>query len=146
MLPVASTRNSRFPAEYSANWIDIVSVATCVGVALAGMEVAVRVAVGGSVEVGVAIIGVADGPVAVGKACVAVSVGVRVGVGVERRRITNERTVDHAPLVPLAVRPRTRHQNVRSLVNVCDVWVCVSPVRERTSGELNELESSIWIW
>ena len=76
----------------------------------------------------------------------AVRDGVRVGVGVERRRITNERTVDHAPLVPLAVRPRTRHQNVRSLVKVCVVWGCVIPVRERISGELNELESSTWIW
>ena len=107
---------------------------------------AVRVGVGGSVEVGAEIVAVADGPVAVGKGCVAARVGVRVGVGVERRRITNERTVDHDPFVPLAACPRTRHQNVRSLVNVCVVWVCVSAVRERTSGELNELESSIWIW
>ena len=126
LLLVASTLNRRFPASYSATWIETVSVATvglataCEGVALAG-TVAVLVGVGGGVAVGVATTGVADGPVAVGIGCVAVKVGVGVGVGVVRRRITNERTVDQAPLVPLAVRPRTRHQNVRSLVKVCDV-------------------------
>lgn len=109
LLLVASTRSSAFPAEYSASWMDMVSAAGTVAV-LVGVE--------GRVEVGVTIVGVADGPVAVGKGGVAVRVGVRVGVGVVRRRITKERTVDHAPLVPLAVRPRTRHQNVRSLVNV----------------------------
>ena len=110
--------------------------------------VAVRVGVGVRVKVGVGIacvaVGVADGPVAVGKGGVAVGVGVRVGVGEVICLITNERTVDHAPLVPLVVRPRTRHQNVRSLVSVCEVWVCVIPVRERT-GELKVLASSIWI-
>jgi len=49
---------------------------------------------------------------------VAVRVGVRVGVGVVMRWITNELTVDHAPLVPLAVRLRTRHQNVPWLSNI----------------------------
>jgi hypothetical protein len=150
LLPVASTRNSSFPAEYSASWMDMVSVATvglagtCEGVALGG-TVAVLVAVGSTVvgvregvTVNATSVGVADGPIAVGTGCVA--------VGVVSRRITNERIVDHAPFVPLAVRPRTRHQKVRSLVKVWEVWVCVSPVRERTSGELNELESSIWIW
>ena len=73
-----------------------------------------------------------------------VAVGVRVGVGEAMRRISKERTVDHAPFMPLAVRPRTRHQKVRSLVSVWVVWVCVIPVRERT-GELNVLASSIWI-
>ena len=143
MLPVASTRNSSLPAEYSASCMDMVSLATVVGVRLGVEEaiaVGVRVAVGGSVEVDVA-----DGPVAVGKGCVVVSVGVRLGVGVVRRLITNERTVDQAPLVPLAVRARTRHQKVVSLVSVWVVWVCVIPVRERT-GELKLLESSIWIW
>ena len=32
LLLVASTRNSSFPAEYSASWIDTVSAATVVGV------------------------------------------------------------------------------------------------------------------
>ena len=130
--------------------METVSAATVVGVRVGvseGIAVGVRVAVGGRVEVGVD-----DGPLAVGTGDVAVRVGVRVcegvadAVGVVLRRITNERTVDQAPLVPPAVRPRTRHQNVRSLVKVCEVWVCVIPVRDRTSGELNELESSIWIW
>ena len=136
LLPVASTLSSSLSASYSASWMDTVSAA--------GM-VAVLVGVGGRVEVGVTTVGVADEPVAVGKGCVAVRVGVRVGVGVVRRLITKERTVDHAPLVPLAVRPRTRHQKVRSLLNVWVVCVCVSPVRDRTKGELKELESSIWI-
>ena len=137
MLPVASTRNSSLPAEYSASWIDMVSLATVVGV---------RVVVGGRVEVGVD-----AGPVAVGTGDAAVGVGVRVckavavAVGVVGRLITNERTLDQAPLVPLAVRPRTRHQKVPSLVRVWVVWVCVIPVREST-GELKLLESSIWIW
>ena len=128
------------------------------GIALGGTAVAVRVgvAIAGvgvreGVVVGATSVGVAEGPVAVGKGCMTVAVGVRVcegvagAVGVLMRRITKERTVDHAPLVPLAVRPRTRHQKVRSLVSVCEVWVCVIPVRERT-GELNVLASSIWIW
>lgn len=109
------------------------------GVVVAGAEVAVGGAV---VRVGVGSAGVAVG---VNGALVAVertAVGVRVAVGVVRRCITNERTVDQAPLVPLAVRPRTRHQKVRSLVNVCVVWVCVIPVREST-GELKVLASSI---
>ena len=46
LLPVASTRTWALPAAYSANWIETVSVATCVGVALGGTDVAVRVAVG----------------------------------------------------------------------------------------------------
>ena len=77
------------------------------GVAVGGADVAVLVGVGSaSVAVGVA------------SALVAVGVGVRVEVGAVTRWITNERTVDHAPFVPPAVRPRTRHQNVRSLVSV----------------------------
>lgn len=146
LLPVASTRSSSLPAEYSANWMDTVSVATVgvdgtwEGVALGGTEVGVRE----GVAVAAASVGVADRPVAVDTSCVTVGVGVRVGVGVVSRLIANERTADHAPLVPLAVRPRTRHQKVRSLVNVWVVWVCVIPVRERT-GELKVLASSIWI-
>src|SRR5687768_18614604 len=86
LLPVASTRNWAFPAAYSASWIETVSVARCVGVALGGTEVAVRVAVGPAgtgvavagaevgaevgvrvaVEVGGATVGVGDGLVAVG--------------------------------------------------------------------------------
>ena len=120
MLPVASTRNSSLPAEYSANWIDTVSLAMVVAVRVSvaeGIAVGVRVAVDGRVAAGVD-----EGP-----ATVAVRVGVRVcegagvTVGAVIRRITNERTVDQAPLVPPDVRPRTRHQKVRSLVNVCDV-------------------------
>ena len=123
--------------------MDTVSAATVVGVRVIvgeGIVVGVRVAVGGKVEVGVA-----EGPVAVGKGCVGARVGVRVVVGAETCLITNDRTEDHAPFVPLAVRPRTRHQKVRSLLRVWVVWVCVMPVRERT-GELNVLASSIWIW
>ena len=125
MLPVASTRNSSLPAEYSANWIDTVSLAMVVAVRVSvaeGIGVEVRVAVGGRVKVGVD-----EGPAVVGTGAVAVRVGVRVcegaavTVGEVMRRITNERTVDQAPLVPPDVRPRTRHQKVRSLVNVCDV-------------------------
>ena len=99
--------------------------------AAAGVDV--RVAVGGTlVGVGPASVVVGGMFVAVGAGCVAVGIGVdgnavavgtddvdvRVGVGVVICRITNERTVDHAPFVPPAVRPRTRHQYVRSLVNV----------------------------
>ena len=131
---VASTLNSAFPAEYSASWMDTVSAAGIV---------AVLVGVGGRVEVGITIVGVADGPVAVGKGGVAVRVGVRVGVDVEdgtvvvgvgeasggaSRLISNERTDDQALFIPPAVRARTRHQKRRSLVKVCVVWVCVSPV------------------
>lgn len=121
LLPVASTRNWALPAEYSANWIEMLSAATVVGVRVfvgEAIAVGVRVAVGGKVEVGVA-----EGPV-VGEGRVEVGVAEGpMGVGVAIRRITNERTVDQAPFVPLAVLPRTRHQNVRSLVNVCVVWV-----------------------
>jgi hypothetical protein len=87
-----------------------------------GIAVGVRVAVDGRVDAGVD-----EGPAVVGTGAVAVRVGVRVcegaavTVGEVIRRITNERTVDQAPLVPPDVRPRTRHQKVRSLVNVCDV-------------------------
>ena len=84
-------------------------------VAVAGAEVGVRV----TVEVGGATVGVKVGPMAV---------GVRVGVGREAPRlISKERTADQAPLTP-PIRPRTRHQKRRSLVKVCVVWVCVSPV------------------
>ena len=88
-----------------------------------------RVAVGGiavDVSVGGAKVGV-EGAVEVGGATVDVdgrAVGVRVcegvaeAVGAVTCVITNERTVDHAPLVPPDVRPRTRHQKVRWLVNV----------------------------
>ena len=123
LLPVASTRSSSFPEEYSASWMETVSDATVglpasgVGVALGGAEVGVRVGVAGTrvgvregVAVAAASVGVTDSPVAVETGCVGTRVGVRVGVGVVRRRISNERTVDHAPLLPLAVRPRTRHQ------------------------------------
>lgn len=85
LLLVASTFKSAFPIEYSANWIDTVSIAivgvagTRDGVALTE-RVAVLVAVAGRVAVGVKAIGVADGRVAVGNACVAFGVGVRVGV------------------------------------------------------------------
>ena len=102
---------------------------------MAGAKVGVRV----TVEVGGATVGVRVGPVAVG-------VRVGVGSGGASRRISNERTEDQALFIPPAVRARTRHQKRRSLVKVWLVWVWVSPVLERTSGELNELESSIWIW
>ena len=73
MLPVASTRNSLFPAEYSARWIEIVSVATVVGVwVLVGEGIAVEVCVAVEARGRVA---VAEGRTAVGAA-----VGVRVGV------------------------------------------------------------------
>ena len=91
---------------------DLVGVAVLVGVG------SPRVGVREGVAVGARSVGVADRPVTVGKGCVAVGVAVRAGGGVERRLITKERTVDHAPLVPLAVRARTRHQKVRSLVKV----------------------------
>ena len=81
----------------------LVGVAVLVSVGSAGVGVREGVAVGASS------VGVADGPIAV---------GVRVRVGAVTCVITNERTVDHAPFLPLAVRPRTRHQNVRWLVNV----------------------------
>ena len=61
LLPVASTRNCAFPAEYSASWMEMVSAATVVGVRVfvgEGIVVGVRVAVGGNVSVGVA-----EGPV-----------------------------------------------------------------------------------
>ena len=142
--------------------MDTVSAtAVRVAVALAGTEVEVggrevcvdaRVTVGGAdvgvrvkVEVGGTTVGVSDGPAVVGTDCVAVGVRVSVGDGGATCLTSNERTVDHAPFVPLDVRPRTRHQKRRSLVNVWVVWVCVIPVRERT-GELKVLESSIWIW
>lgn len=111
------------------------------GVAVGGIAVTVDVG-NAEVEVERTFVAVDGASVEVGAGCVAV--GVRVGVGEVMRRISNERTVDHAPFVPLEVRPRTRHQNVRSLVSVCEVWVCVIPVRERM-GELNVLASSIWI-
>ena len=124
MLPVASTRSCRFPESYSARWIDTVSAAT--GVAVRVAAGATFVGVGPvSVEVGGTFDAVGAGCVAVGIGvkgnAVAVGrgdVGVRVGVGAAACAITNERTVDHAPLVPLAVRPRTRHQYVRWLVKV----------------------------
>ena len=110
-------------------------------VAVGGTPVIVDVS-NAEVAVGGASVDVDCALVEVGAGCVAVSV--RVGVGEVMRRISNERTADHAPFVPFAVRPRTRHQKRRSLVSVWVVWVCVIPVRERT-GELNVLESSIWI-
>ena len=123
MLPVASTRSRRFPESYCATWIETVSAATvAVLVAVGGTAVTVdvgstEVAVGTAfVEVGCIGVNVAITLVEVGAGCVAVSV--RVGVGAVTCVITNERTVDHAPFVPPDVRPRTRHQNVRSLVNV----------------------------
>lgn len=143
LLLLASTRSSRLSLSYSASWMETVSatavgvLTTCEGVALGSTAVGVLVDVG-TADVGVT---VAGRDVAVG----GTAVEVRVGVGAVTRLITNERTADHAPLVPLAVRPRTRHQNVRSLLKVWVVWVCVIPVRERTNGELKELESSIWI-
>ena len=110
--------------------------ASCEGVAVGGAEVAVGGAV---VLVGV---GVNSELVAVGKA----EPGVCVAVGREAPcLISNERIEDHAPLVPPAVRPRTRHQKRPSIVKVCEVWVCVSPLLETTSGALNDFESSIWI-
>ena len=111
---------------------------------MGGIVVAVGrtfVGVGGaSVDVDATLVAVSAGCVAVG---VRVCEGVAEAVGEVPRLISNGRTVDHEPIVPLAVRARTRHQNVRSLVNVWEVWVCVIPVRER-SGELNVLASSIW--
>ena len=142
LLPVASTRNCAFPAEYSANWMDMVSAATLVAVRVGvaeGIAVGVRVGVGGKVEVGVA-----DGPAAVGKGCAAVGVRVGEGNGEAPRLISNERTADQAPLTP-SIRPRTRHQKRRSLMKVCVVWVWVSPVCCATKGRLKELESSNWI-
>ena len=85
----------------------------CEEVALGRAEVGVG-GVGVLVGVGSAGVNVAGRAVAVGRT----AVGVRVGVGEVIRRITNVRTADHAPFVPLAVRPRTRHQKVRSLVSV----------------------------
>ena len=126
-LPVASTRSRRFPESYSATWIETVSAATVrvavglerTGVAVGGITVAVnvggaKVGVEGAVEVGGATVDVDGRAVAVGRR----AVGVRVRVGEVMLLITNKRMVDHAPLVPPAVRPRTRHQNVRSLVSV----------------------------
>lgn len=140
LLLVASTRSRRFPESYSATWIETVSAAvvavltTCDGVGLGRTLVGVRVGVGNA-AVGVDVVAKA---VAVGRT----AVGVRVGVGAVTCRISNERTTDQAPFVPLAVRPRTRHQYVRCVLRVWVVWVCVIPVRERT-GELNVLASSI---
>ena len=108
LLPVASTRSSSLPAEYSASWMETVSDAT-VGLPASGVA-GTRVGVPEGVAVAAASVGVTDSPVAVETGCVGTRVGGRVGVGVVRRRISNERTVDHAPLLPLAVRPRTRHQ------------------------------------
>lgn len=123
LLPVASTRSRRFPESYSATWIETVSGATVrVDVGLERTSVAVG---GIAVAVDVGNAEVADGGRAVGVDGTTVdvddtivAVGVRMGVGAVTCVITNERTVDHAPFVPLAVRPRTRHQNVRWLLNV----------------------------
>lgn len=122
--------------------MEIVSAARVVGVRVGvdeGIAVGVRVGVGGKVDVGVA-----DGPVAVGKGCEAVGVRVGEGSGEAPRLTSNERTVDQAPFVPPPVIARTRHQKRRSVVNVCEVWVCVSPRKENSTGALNELESSYW--
>ncbi len=110
LLPVASTRTWALPAAYSANWIETVSVATGVGVALDGIAVAVGVAVG------------------LAGTGVAVGVTVEVGSGGASRLISNSRTDDQALFIPPAVRARTRHQKRRSLVKVCVVWVWASPV------------------
>ena len=100
---------------------------TEVEVSGSAVDVDVRVTIGGAdvgvrvkVEVGGAIVGVNDGPAVVGTDCEAVGVRVSVGDGGATCLISNERTVDQAPFVPLDVRPRTRHQKRRSLVNV---WV-----------------------
>jgi len=116
------------------------AVGVDVRVIVGSADVGVRV----KVEDGGTIVGVSDGPAVGGTDCVAVGVRVSVGDGGATCLISNERTVDQAPFVPLDVRPRTRHQKRRSLVNVWVVWVCVIPARERT-GELKVLESSIWI-
>ena len=58
LLPVASTRSSLFPEEYSASWMDSVSAATVgeeVRVAVGGAAVAVDVG-SAAVEVGAALV------------------------------------------------------------------------------------------
>ena len=85
---------------------------TCDGVGLGRTLVGVRVGVGNP-AVGVSVAGKA---VVVGR----IAVGVLVGVGAVTCRISNDRTTDQAPFVPLAVRPRTRHQYVRCVLSV---WV-----------------------
>jgi hypothetical protein len=72
-------------------------------------------------------------------------VEVAVGSGGASRLISNERAEDQGLFIPPAVRARTRHQKRRSMVNVCVVWVPVSPVCAAISGLVNELESSNWI-
>lgn len=79
-----------------------------------------------------------------------VGVGVGVGVGdgegegfVAPRFTSNERTADHAPFVPPAVRPRTRHQQRLSFEKLCANCVCVRPPCAATSGVVNLSESSI---
>jgi hypothetical protein len=82
---------------------------------------------------------------------VGAGVGVGVGVGVgfgfggggAPRFTSNERTADHAPLVPPAVRPRTRHQQRLSPEKLCAYCVCASPSCDASSGALNLSESSI---
>ncbi len=88
------------------------------------MAVGVAVGLAGT---GVAVAGAGVG-VGVEAGLVAVGVGVAVGSGGASRLISNARTADQAPLIPSAVRARTRHQKRRSLVKVCVVWVWVSPI------------------
>ena len=119
-----------------------VSATTVVGVRVGvgeGIAVGVHVGVGGKVEVGIP-----EGPVAVGNGCVTVGVRVGEGSGAAPCLMSNERIADQAPFVPPPVIARTRHQKRRSTVNVCEVWVCVSPLKENKIGALNELESSYW--
>jgi hypothetical protein len=63
--------------------------------------------------------------------------------GVAPRLTSKLRTADHAPSVPPALRPRTRHQQRLSEVNVWTYCVCVSPACEPMSGAVKRSESSI---